>query len=193
MAPAGLKEVRGFRTGARIPPQDADAERALLGSLMLRPQGMHQIVDLISPESFYMDRHADIYRAMQDLFGRGEPIDLVSVTSLLRERAANTAVQKYTLLFAGGLLVPLILGTVSSLAAGFDFGQMDGIGLGVDAAQKMALNEAVQVANIAYIAEYALIASAFIAFQEGKSGKAFLYALFLVPAGMLAYFAGKGF
>ena len=88
MAPAGLKEVRGFRTGARIPPQDADAERALLGSLMLRPQGMHQIVDLISPESFYMDRHADIYRAMQDLFGRGEPIDLVSVTSLLRERAA---------------------------------------------------------------------------------------------------------
>jgi len=119
--------------------------------------------------------------------------DFLETNSLLRERAANTAVQKYTLLFAGGLLVPLILGTVSSLAAGFDFGQMDGIGLGVDAAQKMALNEAVQVANIAYIAEYALIASAFIAFQEGKSGKAFLYALFLVPAGMLAYFAGKGF
>src|SRR3989338_1523628 len=88
MAPAGLKEVRGFRTGARIPPQDADAERALLGSLMLRPQGMHQIVDLITPESFYMDRHANIYRAMQDLFSRGEPIDLVSVTSLLRERGS---------------------------------------------------------------------------------------------------------
>jgi len=86
MQTAPLRDTKAFRTGVRIPPQDADAERALLGSLMLNPKGMHQVVDIVRPESFYLDRHAEIYRVMQDLFSKGEPIDLVSVTSMLRER-----------------------------------------------------------------------------------------------------------
>jgi replicative DNA helicase len=73
-------------TIVRIPPQDIDAEKALLGSIMVRPIAIHDIMDSIRPESFYVDKHALIYKEMLDLTNKGEPIDLVSLTTKLRER-----------------------------------------------------------------------------------------------------------
>lgn len=70
----------------RIPPQDIDAEKALLGSIMVRPVGIQDIMDIIRPESFYVEKHSMIYKEMLDLTNRGEPIDLVSLTTKLRER-----------------------------------------------------------------------------------------------------------
>lgn len=70
----------------RIPPQDIDAEKALLGSIMVRPAGIHDIMDTIRSESFYADKHGIIYREMVDLVSRNEPIDLVSLTARLRDR-----------------------------------------------------------------------------------------------------------
>jgi replicative DNA helicase len=70
----------------RIPPQDIDAEKALLGSIMVRPIGIHDIMDTIRPETFYVEKHGMIYKEMLDLVNRSEPIDLVSLTTKLRER-----------------------------------------------------------------------------------------------------------
>lgn len=70
----------------RIPPQDLDAEKALLGSIMVRPIGVHDIMDIIRPETFYAEKHGLIYKEMLDLINKGEPIDLVSMTTKLRER-----------------------------------------------------------------------------------------------------------
>lgn len=70
----------------RIPPQDNDAEKALLGSLMLRPQGFDDIIDLISESSFYVEKHRLIFQAMAGLHEKGEPIDLLSVSTKLKER-----------------------------------------------------------------------------------------------------------
>ncbi|HQV64785.1 MAG TPA: replicative DNA helicase [Candidatus Paceibacterota bacterium] len=70
----------------RIPPQDIDAEKALLGSIMVRPIGVHDIMDVIRPETFYVEKHGMIYKEMLDLINKGEPIDLVSMTTKLRER-----------------------------------------------------------------------------------------------------------
>ena len=70
----------------RIPPQDIDAEKALLGSIMVRPVGIQDIMDIIRPESFYVEKHGMIYKEMLDLTNKGEPIDLVSLTTKLRER-----------------------------------------------------------------------------------------------------------
>lgn len=69
----------------RTPPQDLEAERALLGSILLRPEAMHEVVDVVSSESFYAGKHRLIFGAMFDLFKRNEPIDLVSVSSKLKE------------------------------------------------------------------------------------------------------------
>lgn len=70
----------------RIPPQNIDSEKALLGSLMLRPEGMYDITDLVTRESFYVDKHRMLFDAMIDLHSRHEPIDLLSVSTRLKER-----------------------------------------------------------------------------------------------------------
>ena len=59
---------------------------ALLGSIMLRPDIMTDIVDFISPQSFYAERHRIIFRTMMELFVKANPIDLLSLSSNLRDR-----------------------------------------------------------------------------------------------------------
>ncbi len=70
----------------RIPPQNTEAEMALLGSIMLRPDSAHEIVDLISAQSFYSERHRIIFETMIELFRKGTPIDLLSLSSRLKEK-----------------------------------------------------------------------------------------------------------
>jgi replicative DNA helicase len=71
--------------GSRIPPQNIEAERALLGSILLKPDGIHEVTDLVSPDSFYVEKHRTIFRAMLDLAGSGSPIDLLSTANRLKE------------------------------------------------------------------------------------------------------------
>ncbi len=73
-------------TGARIPPQSLDAERALLGAIMLKPEAIHEAADLVSSDSFYAEKHRAIYRAFVALMAAGSPIDLLSVSNYLREQ-----------------------------------------------------------------------------------------------------------
>ncbi len=70
----------------RVPPQDLDAEKALLGSVMLKSDAMHDIVDFIFDDSFYAERHRKIFRVMMDLYNKNQPIDLLSVSSKLKDR-----------------------------------------------------------------------------------------------------------
>ncbi|MEK7201159.1 MAG: DnaB-like helicase N-terminal domain-containing protein, partial [Patescibacteria group bacterium] len=68
----------------RIPPQSLDAERALLGALLLKPDAIHDISDLVRPDSFYAEKHRLIYEAMRELTERGEPIDMLSLAERLQ-------------------------------------------------------------------------------------------------------------
>lgn len=74
----------GSPIGTRIPPQATDAEKALLGAIMLKPECLFDINDVISPESFYIEKHRTIYRAMHDLFAKSDPIDALSVSARLK-------------------------------------------------------------------------------------------------------------
>lgn len=69
----------------RIPPQDLTAEQALLGSLMLKPKGLAEVIDTVRPEHFYAEKHRLIYKAMIALDEKGDPIDAVSLSNILRE------------------------------------------------------------------------------------------------------------
>ena len=75
-----------LRRGIRIPPQNIESEMALLGSIMLRPQGIYEVIDIISPKSFYAEKHRIIYEAMLELLSKNHPIDLLSLSSKLKER-----------------------------------------------------------------------------------------------------------
>lgn len=70
----------------RLPPQNLDAEKAILGSIMLRPGAIHEITDLIRNDSFYAVKHSQIFKTMLDLSSRGEPIDILSVSHRLEEK-----------------------------------------------------------------------------------------------------------
>lgn len=70
----------------RVPPQDVDTEKALLGALMLNPGAIYEVADVVYADSFYAGKHRAIYDAMLSLHGKGEPIDLVTASGKLKER-----------------------------------------------------------------------------------------------------------
>ena len=69
----------------RTPPQNVDAEKALLGAIILKPDVMHDISVTVFPESFFADKHRMIFDAIQKIFSRGDPIDTVSVVTKLKD------------------------------------------------------------------------------------------------------------
>ena len=74
------------KSGTRIPPNNIDSERALLGSIMLRPEAIHEIMDIIKADAFYAEKHRIIFQAMNELFAKGEPIDLLTISARLTEK-----------------------------------------------------------------------------------------------------------
>src|SRR3989344_3354044 len=80
------------KTGVRIPPQSIPSEQAVLGSLMLRKEAMHEVEDVISVDSFYVEKHKMIFRAMQDLANKNEPADMLSLSTKLTEQKLLEAI-----------------------------------------------------------------------------------------------------
>jgi len=74
------------KTNLRIPPQSVDSEKAVLGSIMLRPGAIHEINDIVNGDSFYATKHAQIYKIMLELSSKGEPIDILTVSHKLTEK-----------------------------------------------------------------------------------------------------------
>jgi len=74
------------KTALRVPPQDIETERALLGALLLNQGAMYEVADLVAVDSFYTGKHRTIYDAMLSLYGKGDPIDVVTVSAKLKER-----------------------------------------------------------------------------------------------------------
>jgi replicative DNA helicase len=69
----------------KLPPQNIDAEKSLLGALLLDKEAINKIADLIKPEDFYQHGHQLIAQAAFGLFERHEPIDLLSLSNKLSE------------------------------------------------------------------------------------------------------------
>lgn len=69
----------------RLPPQNIEAEEAILGGILLNPEAIGRVMEILSPEAFYIATHRDIYRAALDLNGRGQPTDLMTITLWLRD------------------------------------------------------------------------------------------------------------
>jgi len=78
--------MRQLNSEFRIPPQSLEAEKAFLGSVMLRPEVVYDVIDILTPDCFYAEKHKIIFSAMLELFSKNEPIDLLSLTSKLSEK-----------------------------------------------------------------------------------------------------------
>ena len=71
----------------KLPPQNIEAEQCMLGCLMLDRDAIVKVIDFIRAEDFYKGIHQDIYQTMAELYERADPIDILSVSSRLKEKS----------------------------------------------------------------------------------------------------------
>jgi replicative DNA helicase len=69
---------------AKVPPQAIPLEEAVLGAAMLDKDAFAVVIDILKSDSFYVDAHRVIFKAMLELFEKSAPIDLLTVTEKLR-------------------------------------------------------------------------------------------------------------
>ncbi|MDO8574495.1 MAG: replicative DNA helicase [bacterium] len=74
------------KSSIKIPPSSIEAEQSVLGSLLIDKDAIIRVADVLNPEDFYQSSHEKIYEAILDLFDKGKPVDILSVTNLLKER-----------------------------------------------------------------------------------------------------------
>ena len=72
----------------RQPPQDLAAEQSVLGGMMLSKDAIADVVERLRPADFYRPNHRQVYDAILDLFGQGEPADAVTVAAELDRRGS---------------------------------------------------------------------------------------------------------
>ena len=69
----------------KIPPQAVELEEAVLGAMMIDKKGIDDVIDVLSADAFYDQKHNEVYAAIYELFQNSEPIDLLTVSNLLRK------------------------------------------------------------------------------------------------------------
>jgi replicative DNA helicase len=74
------------RSPGRTPPQDLAAEQALLGAMLIDPNAIDEVMGSVYGTDFYRPAHEVVFDAISDLYGRGEPVDMVTVSNLLTQQ-----------------------------------------------------------------------------------------------------------
>lgn len=70
----------------KIPPQNLDAEQAVLGSILIDKNAIYRVADLLAPNDFYLPAHERIYDAILTLNAKGQPVDVMSIGNFLKEK-----------------------------------------------------------------------------------------------------------
>lgn len=73
-------------TAQRLPPQNLEAEQSVLGAMLIDKEALIQAAEILTPEDFYRENHQQIFRALLDLFNKGEPADLVTASEELESK-----------------------------------------------------------------------------------------------------------
>src|ERR1051325_5899667 len=68
----------------KLPPQATELERAVLGALMQNSSRLHDVMQILTPASFYETRHQKIFSNILSLYEKSNPIDILTVTAQLR-------------------------------------------------------------------------------------------------------------
>jgi replicative DNA helicase len=68
----------------KLPPQNLEAERACIGSMLLDKEAIEVAIDILNEEDFYSEQHRIIYKSLIELYGRSTPVDIVTLTDFLR-------------------------------------------------------------------------------------------------------------
>jgi replicative DNA helicase len=69
----------------RIQPQALDVEEAVIGAMMIDKTALNEVIDIMSPDVFYKSANQEIFRAISELFGESQPIDLLTIANQLKK------------------------------------------------------------------------------------------------------------
>lgn len=72
----------------RVPPNAAELEETVLGALMLEADALNDVIEILRPESFYRLEHQKIFEGILDLFGKQQPVDILTVTNWLKQEGS---------------------------------------------------------------------------------------------------------
>lgn len=70
-------------TPFKVPPHNLEAEQAILGGILINNDAMHQVTDILAPDDFYREANAALFEGMVELYTRGDPIDLITLSQYL--------------------------------------------------------------------------------------------------------------
>jgi len=70
----------------KIPPHSIEAEQSVLGAMLLDREAIISASEIVRAEDFYKDTHKEIFEAMEELFEKGEPVDLITLEEQLKQR-----------------------------------------------------------------------------------------------------------
>jgi replicative DNA helicase len=85
MAPESKKSTRKDPSLQKLPPQSLEAEESILSAILLDNSTLLDILEILTPEDFYRSAHQKIFAGITELFSKAEPVDLVTLTNLLRD------------------------------------------------------------------------------------------------------------
>ena len=80
------RTVVGQGQELHLPPQNLEAEQAVLGAILMDPRALDRVLPVLPKASFYKEAHNRIYGAMLDLQSVGEPVDTVTLTNYLTKQ-----------------------------------------------------------------------------------------------------------
>jgi replicative DNA helicase len=69
----------------RLPPQNIEAEEAILGGILLDPEALGRVMEILTPDAFYIGAHRDIYKGALALHAKGQPADLMTIAVWLKD------------------------------------------------------------------------------------------------------------
>ncbi|WP_035985495.1 replicative DNA helicase [Leptolyngbya sp. KIOST-1] len=69
----------------RLPPQNIEAEEAILGGILLDPEAIGRVMEILTPDAFYIGAHRDIYKGALALHAKGQPADLMTIAVWLKD------------------------------------------------------------------------------------------------------------
>jgi replicative DNA helicase len=81
-----VSRPEGPALGDRLPPQNIEAEKSLIGSILLDNDVLHEIIPMVGVADFYRDAHQVIYEAIRDLYDLSKGIDAVTLADELTRR-----------------------------------------------------------------------------------------------------------
>ncbi len=72
----------------KVPPHNLEAEQAIIGGILINNDALNQVVDILSGQDFYREAHALIFEGMLTLYNRDDPVDVITLSQVLKEKGA---------------------------------------------------------------------------------------------------------